>query len=247
MIGDHIPKVDYRTLLDTYLDFCFYMQLLTMFATVLVHYVHSGLPTPDPVLAEQLNLAIFAIELAAAYVFHEWIYYKFCNNELDIEHWVQRASIIEQEERDTTSASLLPTTPYPATPSANSSPRPVSQQSSNMPVIESSTPNTSSFDVDQELMQLMRKKRRSTLVRFLQALAFDPEKHNLDDGSHINAIVSSEHFIHFGAVQISKKVLTGIKSRLESSLAAVQERSHHVRIYIIYFTYMKLMLFVPFI
>jgi hypothetical protein len=32
IVGDAVPKVDYRTLVDIYVDTCFYLQVLTMFA-----------------------------------------------------------------------------------------------------------------------------------------------------------------------------------------------------------------------
>jgi hypothetical protein len=31
-VGDAMPKVDYRTLVDIYVDTCFYLQVLTMLA-----------------------------------------------------------------------------------------------------------------------------------------------------------------------------------------------------------------------
>jgi hypothetical protein len=32
VVGDAMPKVDYRTLVDIYVDTCFYLQVLTMLA-----------------------------------------------------------------------------------------------------------------------------------------------------------------------------------------------------------------------
>jgi hypothetical protein len=33
VVGDTLPKVDYRTMIDTYVEVCFYLQLATLFAT----------------------------------------------------------------------------------------------------------------------------------------------------------------------------------------------------------------------
>ncbi|CAK9251378.1 unnamed protein product [Sphagnum jensenii] len=63
---------------------------------------------------------------------------------------------------------------------------------------------------------LMKQKLESSLMRFLRALIRNPEEH-FDDGSLKTAISSSDHFIHFGANQISKKSLNVIESFLEQS------------------------------
>jgi len=246
VIGDHIPKVDYRTLLDIYLDFCFYLQLVTMFATVLVHWVHSnGAINNAPLLAERLNWAIFMIEFVVAYIFHEWIYFKVSNNELDIEHWVHRSKVMEMEEPGLVNAMPSPN-PHPRTggnisprssSSSSSSPRPgqlhQQQQHSSAAPLDSPASSNESYELEKEMIQLARRKQRSILVRFLQSLALEPDKHSLDDGSLMKSIYASEHFIHFGAVQISKKVLTDIKLGLESTLVSAQMKTQHVRLFII--------------
>lgn len=251
MIGDHIPKVDYRTLLDTYLDFCFYLQLVTMFATVLVHWVRSSeVITNAPVIAERLNWCIFATELIVAYIFHEWMYFKVCNNELDIEHWVHRSKVMELEEPGLTNP-ILSTTPRPHT-AGNQSPRPVvtpranlrGQQYSSAAPLDSPGSSHESYELDREMIQLARRKQRSTLVRFLQSLALEPDRHNLDDGSLMKSIFASEHFIHFGAVQISKKVLTDIKLGLESTLVSAQMKTQHVSHSLIYLSMMFVNVFI---
>lgn len=231
VIGDHIPKVDYRTLLDTYLDFCFYLQLFTMFATVLVHWVYSSEAMGGPLIAERLNWAFFAVELVVAYIFHEWIYFKVCNNELDIEHWVHRSKVTEMEEYN--SKTKLSPSPNLGT---HQSPRPSprgdtrGKGAGSLAPLDSPTSANETYELEREMLQLARRKHKSTLVRVLQSLAVEPDQHNLDDGSLMKSIFASEHFIHFGAVQISKKVLTDIKAGLESTLKTAQMKTHHVRL-----------------
>lgn len=89
MIGDAIPKVDYRTLLDVYLDFCFYLQMFTMVVTMVVYTFHENV-----MLATGLNWVFFIFEFTVCVLFHEWIYYKYLNHDIDVSHWVEAAKFL---------------------------------------------------------------------------------------------------------------------------------------------------------
>lgn len=84
---DQIPKVDYRTLLDKYVDCCFALQVLTLFASAIV-FDCAELPLIGP----YVNSVFFLLEFLAAALFHEWLFVRLFNHELDIENWIAAAN-----------------------------------------------------------------------------------------------------------------------------------------------------------
>jgi hypothetical protein len=86
VVCDQIPKVDYRTLLDKYVDCCFALQVLTLLASA-VAYDCADMPLVGP----HVNLIFFSLEFLAAALFHEWMFVRLHNHELDIESWVKAA------------------------------------------------------------------------------------------------------------------------------------------------------------
>jgi hypothetical protein len=86
VVCDQIPKVDYRTLLDKYVDCCFALQVLTLLASAVAY------DTVDvAVVGPYVNTIFFVLEFLAAALFHEWMFVRLHNHYLDIESWIAAA------------------------------------------------------------------------------------------------------------------------------------------------------------
>ena len=243
VIGDHIPKVEYRTLLDIYLDFCFYMQLLTLFVSVVVFWFSY-----IPPFANSLNFVIFSIEIGAAYLFHDWLHAKIMNNEIDIEHWLDLSKVPDDTQKTTAAPADAIKTSSSATTvgaAAGASDGDAQMQISNA---------LNATIAEQRLADLMRRnkhKRRESCLVYLINFFTNPDRvplwgaaspsllsppstssgwsGQLDDGSSTLAAQSHDHFLHFGAMQISPNVFSGIRSRLEDSYEKAKLNFSRVR------------------
>jgi hypothetical protein len=102
VVGDAMPKVDYRTCVDIYVDTCFYLQVLTMLANAIVEK-YQDLEFLGP-LGRYLNLIFFLLELVAAFCLHEWLVINLWNHRADIEEWVEASKkpfpTVEIEEKE---------------------------------------------------------------------------------------------------------------------------------------------------
>lgn len=103
VVGDAMPKVDYRTCVDIYVDTCFYLQVLTMLANAIVEKYQDveflG------ATGRHLNLIFFILELVAAFCLHEWLIINLWNHRADIEEWVEASKkpfpTVEPEDKET--------------------------------------------------------------------------------------------------------------------------------------------------
>lgn len=87
MVSGQIPRVDYLTILDIYVYFCFFSQLAAMFSSALVCSFFEY-----PVVGPWLNTALILFQLVSAVLFHEWIYVHMKNHYIDITQWVAAAN-----------------------------------------------------------------------------------------------------------------------------------------------------------
>mmetsp|Transcript_23398 Transcript_23398/g.22536 ORF Transcript_23398/g.22536 Transcript_23398/m.22536 type:complete len:803 (+) Transcript_23398:414-2822(+) len=102
VVGDAMPKVDYRTCVDIYVDTCFYLQVLTMLANAIVEK-YQDVEFLGPI-GRYLNLIFFLLELVAAFCLHEWLVINLWNHRADIEEWVEASKkpfpTVEIEEKE---------------------------------------------------------------------------------------------------------------------------------------------------
>jgi hypothetical protein len=95
VVSGQIPKVGYRTLLDRYLDFCFYMQFLAAIATAIVCEGHAL-----PIIGPYLNISFFMVELILTVLFHEWLFVRLGNHRMDINEWLAEAKRANELQAD---------------------------------------------------------------------------------------------------------------------------------------------------
>ena len=204
MIGEAIPKVEYRTLLDIYLDICFYLQMFTMVITMVVYTCNENI-----ILATCLNWFFFIVEFMAAIMFHQWMYYKVYNHDIDITHWVDASKLlmlddgkkveIELSKRGI-NAKLI-----------NSSRRGsfcASTDSNNIYNLEKiplqqmiREHSDSSRDIMRASLEQSKSQRKTSLaVSLLRAVSINTwnQLHkSIDDGSFLTAMENEDHFLHF--------------------------------------------------
>jgi hypothetical protein len=216
VVSDQIPKVDYRTLLDLYVDVCFLLQVITLFMSTLVF---NG--AHIPLVGQYLNEAAFVVELIVVYLFHEWMLTRLINHEVDIERWLNQSQ--ENERMQTLEAS-------PATsPRLDGEMEPGESKSLDAPVsvgvgvssyyswalLQMAPMETSKSRGWRRSTKKQRGKRFSILCRMLHVLEkyektssilqqwncniFSRSFTMLNDGSGLHGDDISEHFINFGS------------------------------------------------
>lgn len=184
------------------------MQLLTFVTTVIVYAFRD-----DIFWARTINHGVFAIEFVSAFIFHEWMYIRLLNHEENVQHWVEASQEVEEP------ASL-----------PNSDPTALDSRTKEFEVFSpvfKARPKSRRFE---SLSKSLSNKRVSSLVKILSNILKKSTEH-FDDGCLMTAVSSSDHFIHFGAAQISKKIFSSVHDNILELFAKVQVRGHQVPCY----------------
>lgn len=106
VVGDSLPKVNYKTLADVYIDYCFYLQAITILMHSIITKFQNeplsldylpytcALDIPGAVLrgsanflGDWLNTALFAANFIAGVALHVWIYATLAEHNVNIEAW----------------------------------------------------------------------------------------------------------------------------------------------------------------
>ncbi len=90
VVSDQLPKVDYRTLVDVYVECCFILQAMTVFATAAVTFwSDTNISYCNGYIT--LNSILFTIEFLIFLFLHDWIYIRLHNHEIDIKKWLSES------------------------------------------------------------------------------------------------------------------------------------------------------------
>ena len=90
VVSDQLPKVDYRTLVDVYVECCFILQAMSVFATAAVTYWSDmNISYCDGYIT--LNSILFTVEFLIFLFLHDWIHIRLHNHEIDINKWLDES------------------------------------------------------------------------------------------------------------------------------------------------------------
>lgn len=118
VVGDELPKVPYRTLLDYYVDGCFVLQFLAVASAFVVYYmdkyhVRMNEMAPTPESLQQitdfpwiLNWVLLGVNVALWVLLVAWVLLKMHFVKTDVEHWLRIADRINSGETDGEYASV---------------------------------------------------------------------------------------------------------------------------------------------
>lgn len=85
VVGDSLPKVPFRTLVDQYIDVSFFCQVISIFATIFV----AKYSEENAITSHWLNISFFLAELIIYVTFHIWFFWV---------HWAHRDDVKKWEE-----------------------------------------------------------------------------------------------------------------------------------------------------
>jgi hypothetical protein len=127
VVGDELPKVPYRTLLDWYVDGCFLLQFLVVASIFVVEYMerygilmhHSG-GSEETVVEEHrrylqeeveqfpwiLNWILLAVNVFLWLLLVAWVCLKVHFVQADVEHWLQMAEHVNSGQSDDAAVSV---------------------------------------------------------------------------------------------------------------------------------------------
>ena len=123
VVGDELPKVPYRTLLDYYVDGCFVLQFIVVISAFVVAYMerydvlpelakhHAG----DIVIREDemhpfpwvLNWALLALNVLLYLLLCAWVLLKVHYVQTDVDHWLNMADHINEGHGDNVTVSVI--------------------------------------------------------------------------------------------------------------------------------------------
>lgn len=118
VVGDELPKVPYRTLLDWYVDGCFLLQFLIVASAFLVKYVDDclllrqhavGATNYLPVQVESawsLSCALLVLNVSIWLSLFTWVCLKTYFVHTDVEHWMRIAEHINAGRSDAVTVSV---------------------------------------------------------------------------------------------------------------------------------------------
>ena len=99
VVGNELPKLQYRTLCDQYVDFCFTMQIIAI-GSFLVVYEFNTIEIEGGIgnLGALLNELFFSLQLFATGVFHYWLSSRLRDHVIDMNVW--RKILVPEHERE---------------------------------------------------------------------------------------------------------------------------------------------------
>ena len=102
VIGDSLPKLQYPTLCDKYIDFCFYLQILSILSFLLIY--EATLIEVEGVgnLGDLLNEVAFSVQLFVTVAFHYWLGWRLDLHTTDINLWRTVLQSVKGKELDRT-------------------------------------------------------------------------------------------------------------------------------------------------
>lgn len=95
VVGNELPKLQYRTLCDQYVDFCFTLQIITIGSFLLVYYWSSHEMDGVGNLGALFNEVAFSFQLYATVAFHYWLAWRLKVHSADMNMWIE---ILKPEE-----------------------------------------------------------------------------------------------------------------------------------------------------
>ena len=88
VVCDELPKVNYRTVVDIFIEISFWLQFLTILATTVIYTFRE---TPEFLYGIiGLNSFFFVLEIMICLVFGDWFYKRLHNHMIDIQIWMQK-------------------------------------------------------------------------------------------------------------------------------------------------------------
>ena len=87
VIGDSLPKLQYPTLCDKYIDFCFYLQILSILSFLLIYEATFIEVEGVGNLGDLLNEVAFSVQLFVTVAFHYWLGWRLDLHTTDINLW----------------------------------------------------------------------------------------------------------------------------------------------------------------
>ena len=121
VVGDELPKVPYRTLLDYYVDGCFVLQFLVVSSIFVVSYMdrydifpgmtkeyddqenHEDETNPFPWM---LNWILLALNVLLYLLLTAWVLLKVHYVQTDVDHWKNMADHINAGQSDSVAVSV---------------------------------------------------------------------------------------------------------------------------------------------
>jgi len=100
VIGDKLPKVPYRTVVDGYIDISFFCQIFGVLSAVLRDWVvdhgdsvhrRLGEETGWLRVAPHLNTLLFFTNVGVFAIYHLWLFFKLKNHVADVSVWKSKA------------------------------------------------------------------------------------------------------------------------------------------------------------
>lgn len=98
VIGDSLPKLQYPTLCDKYIDFCFYLQILSILSFLIIYEATFIEVEGVGNLGDLLNEVAFSVQLFATVAFHYWLGWRLNLHTVDINLW--RTVLQSEKEKE---------------------------------------------------------------------------------------------------------------------------------------------------
>lgn len=107
VVGDQLPKVEYRTLVDVYVETCYFLQVFTVVSNALVcHFnqYYQDVQFPQQLLLlfppsyhwilinyVTINNTCLCAQLFIGILLHDWLFTRLYNHDIDKKHWLEDA------------------------------------------------------------------------------------------------------------------------------------------------------------
>ena len=85
LVAPNLPRVPYRTLVETYLDMSISCQFLSLLSAVVQDRWGAD-------SAVSLDLVLFVVNLVLYFVYHVWIFWKIRSHLKEAEPWKEKAT-----------------------------------------------------------------------------------------------------------------------------------------------------------
>ena len=98
VVGDKLPKVPYRTVVDSYIDISFACQIFGMLSAILRdwyvysdEHINNNSSSSWLSIYPNLNRVLFSINCIMYAIFHVWLYIKLSNHAVAVNEWKGKA------------------------------------------------------------------------------------------------------------------------------------------------------------
>jgi hypothetical protein len=98
VVGNKLPKLQYRTLCDRYVDFCFFLQIVSIASFMLIYELSFYEVEDVGNLGSLMNEVAFSFQLIATIYFHHWMMMRLNDHALDMETWQDVLKTAEERQ-----------------------------------------------------------------------------------------------------------------------------------------------------